>query len=187
MGRAEGTAALLAARGGEERAVRALRQLAEREVLSIVDGVGDAGTEASPPSFAALVQQAYDALVDDRQVTTADRLRFKAITAEVAEAAVAELLRKAREARARPVGLPTLGGGPTTLTPEQTDQLLALDHALQGLATLDPRLRSLTVWHYYGGLSEEELASFLDVSEAAVRRDLIKARGLIYRGFRAPS
>jgi RNA polymerase sigma factor (TIGR02999 family) len=49
--------------------------------------------------------------------------------------------------------------------------LVALDDALERLAALDPRKTSVVELRFFGGLSVEESAEVLKVSEVTVRRD----------------
>ncbi len=59
--------------------------------------------------------------------------------------------------------------------------VLSLDAALNQLAELDPRLAKIVEWRYFGGMSETEIASMLDVTERTVRREWRKARAFLYR------
>jgi len=54
---------------------------------------------------------------------------------------------------------------------EQDGDLLALDEALERVATVDPRKRRVVELRFFGGLSMEEAAEVLNVSEKTVRRD----------------
>src|SRR5215472_16068652 len=54
---------------------------------------------------------------------------------------------------------------------EQDGDLLALDEALERVATVDPRKRRVVELRFFGGLSMEEAAEVLTVSEKTVRRD----------------
>ena len=182
----EATQALIDLTNGRPEAQDKLRVIIDGQVRMMLDQLREVPPSSGPPSFSQLVHEVLEALVDTELVNDLDQIRFRALTSEVAEEAVAGLLREAKAAR-KAVTLPTRGRTPSSLSPVQTEQLLSLERALQDLAELDPRLRRLAIWHYYGGLSERELADYLEVSETSIRRDLIKARGLIYRGFRRPS
>jgi len=57
------------------------------------------------------------------------------------------------------------------VTREQNADLLALDEALRRLATVDPRRSRVVELRFFGGLSMEEAAEVLNVSEKTVRRD----------------
>jgi RNA polymerase sigma factor (TIGR02999 family) len=63
---------------------------------------------------------------------------------------------------------------------EQTEEVLALHEALERLAEFDPRLAKLVELRYFGGLSEQETAEALGVSDRTVRRDWVKAKAWLY-------
>ena len=50
--------------------------------------------------------------------------------------------------------------------------LVALDEALTRFATFDPRKAEIVELHFFGGLSNEEVAEALGISRATVQRDL---------------
>jgi RNA polymerase sigma factor (TIGR02999 family) len=76
------------------------------------------------------------------------------------------------------------GGGERPLTlddhdlaiDERADLVLAVDEALGRLERLSPRLRAVVELRFFLGLSEEESAEALGVTDRTVRRDWIKAR-----------
>jgi len=55
---------------------------------------------------------------------------------------------------------------------ERSRDLVALDSALTELDKIDPRKCKAVELRYFGGLSMEEIAHTLEVSEITVRRDL---------------
>ena len=65
------------------------------------------------------------------------------------------------------------------------EELIALDEALQRLHTVDPRLSRVVECRFFGGMTEQETAEALHVAVRTVRRDWIKARGLLYQALRA--
>ena len=66
-------------------------------------------------------------------------------------------------------------------TDPRADSLLELHEALDQLALLDPRLARVVECRFFGGMTELETAEALAVTERTVRRDWVKARGLLYR------
>jgi RNA polymerase sigma factor (sigma-70 family) len=58
---------------------------------------------------------------------------------------------------------------------------LALDDALNLLATFDERKSRLVELRYFGGLSVEETAEALGVSGITVKREWLKAKAWLYR------
>jgi RNA polymerase sigma factor (sigma-70 family) len=58
--------------------------------------------------------------------------------------------------------------------------LLALDEALNELATFDSRQRDLVELRYFAGLTIDEAAKALDVSTATVEREWAVAKSWLY-------
>jgi RNA polymerase sigma factor (sigma-70 family) len=62
------------------------------------------------------------------------------------------------------------------LTPEQSDDVLALHDALDRLEALDERQARIVEMHYFAGNSVDEIAAAVGVSERTVKRELQTAR-----------
>lgn len=58
-------------------------------------------------------------------------------------------------------------------------EMLAIDHALERLSRLDPRLARLVEMRYFADLDEDEIAFALGVTERTLRRDWRKARAFL--------
>ena len=58
-------------------------------------------------------------------------------------------------------------------------QLESLGDALESLERIDERAHRVVEMRYFGGLEIEEIASFLEVSPATVKRDWTKARAFL--------
>jgi RNA polymerase sigma-70 factor, ECF subfamily len=67
------------------------------------------------------------------------------------------------------------------VTEKRSEELLALDEALERLAAQDPRKSRIVELRYFGGLTEEETAAFLKLSDRTVRREWRMARTWLYR------
>ena len=59
---------------------------------------------------------------------------------------------------------------------DRDEELLALDEALQKLATADPRKAELVQLRYFGGVTSEQTAKVLGISVATAERDWAYAR-----------
>ncbi|MGH8193414.1 MAG: ECF-type sigma factor, partial [Woeseiaceae bacterium] len=64
---------------------------------------------------------------------------------------------------------------------EQADHLFALDVALTELQRMDARLGQVIELRFFAGLSVEDTARLLDVSERTVKRDWRVARAFLHR------
>ena len=60
------------------------------------------------------------------------------------------------------------------------EQFVALHEALARLAQVDPRQAQIVELRFFGGLTEEEVASALNVSTRTVKRDWTLARAWLY-------
>ena len=67
------------------------------------------------------------------------------------------------------------------VTEKRSEELLALDEALEKLAAQDPRKAQIVELRYFGGLTQEETAAFLKLSERTVRREWRMARTWLSR------
>jgi RNA polymerase sigma factor (TIGR02999 family) len=138
--------------------------------------------EAPGHTFATtdLVHEAYQRLVDQRQADWQSRAHFMAIAATAMRRI---LLQHARDRRAAKRGggiRPLELGEAPTFAPAEDDGLIALDEALAKLALLDGRLARVVECRYFGGMTTEETASVLGVSDRTVKRDWRTARAWLY-------
>ena len=58
----------------------------------------------------------------------------------------------------------------------QSDELLALNDALNALEKVEPRKAQVVEMRYFGGMSNQEVAAALDISLATVKRDWVVAK-----------
>jgi RNA polymerase sigma-70 factor, ECF subfamily len=129
----------------------------------------------------ALVHEAYLRLIDQRQVHWHNRAQFFAVAAQVMRRIVVDYARRRRRAKR--------GGGATHLsldeaaliTPVLAQQVLELDEALRRLTALDERKGRVVEMRYFGGLSVEEVAAVVGVSENTVISDWALAKAWLRR------
>jgi len=138
------------------------------------------GDRAGTLSSAALVHEAYLKLVDQTRADVRDRSHFFAIASKV--------MRRILVDRARRRGARKRGGGEAPIELEESrvaaaapaPEVVAIDEALERLERVDPRLAQTVELRFFGGLSVEETAAALGISEATVKRDWSKARLFLY-------
>jgi RNA polymerase sigma-70 factor, ECF subfamily len=119
----------------------------------------------------ALVNEAYVRLVDGAVVEWHDRAHFLAVAARI--------MRRILVDHARSRGARKRGGGEArvtfdealVVTAEAREDFVALDDALEALATFDERKSRVVELRFFGGLSVEETAAVLKVSVDTVMRD----------------
>jgi RNA polymerase sigma factor (TIGR02999 family) len=128
----------------------------------------------------ALVHEAYLRLVDQSRAQFSDRAHFFAVAAQMMRRVLIDHARRFR-ARKRGGDLRRVDLDRVEIPlDERADTLVALDEALTRLAALSPRLAQVVECRYFGGMTEEETAAALGVTDRTVRRDWVKAKGWIY-------
>ena len=125
-----------------------------------------------------LVHEAYLRLAGEKSVEVKNKAHFLGIAAQLMRWILVDYERGRRAAKR--------GGGATRLTldpsvalgPAQPEDvnLLALNEALDRLANLDPQQSRIVEMRYFGGLTIRDIAEFLGLSEATVRRSWSSAR-----------
>lgn len=129
----------------------------------------------------ALINEAYVRLVDQRNVHWANRSHFFAISAQIMRRILIDHARRHAYAKrgggAQQVSLEEVA----VVAREQSAEIIRLDEALKILAKMDPRRCHVVELRYFGGLSNEEIAGVLKVSENTVTRDWNLARAWLHQ------
>ena len=124
----------------------------------------------------ALVHEAFLRLVDQSRADWQSKTQFMAVASQLMRRLLVDHAR-ARAALKR--------GTPVTLDESrfdlgadllQSEEILAVDEALESLARLDPQQARVMELRYFGGLSVEEAAEVLGVSTRTVKRDSAMAK-----------
>jgi RNA polymerase sigma factor (TIGR02999 family) len=128
----------------------------------------------------ALVHEAYTRLVDYKRMQWQDRAHFFAVSAQLMRRILVDHARRRnikRGAGVRHVALDETAIVRSGANPD----LVALDDAMNTLASIDPRKVQVVEMRFFGGLSVEEIAELLKISEVTVKRDWKAARIWLYR------
>jgi RNA polymerase sigma factor (TIGR02999 family) len=119
----------------------------------------------------ALVHEAYLRLLESAHLNLEDRAHFLAVCARTMRRILVDLGRT-RQALKRGGNTPTLYLKEAIAVAGRPDaDLLAVDAALTALAGLDPRKSQVVELRFFGGLSNQETAEVLKISEPTVRRE----------------
>ncbi len=128
----------------------------------------------------ALVNEAWVKLADQSRVEWKGRAHFFGIAAQAMRRILVDHHRRRSAARRGGGQVITLVDDAASTFEDPLD-FLALDEALDELATLDPRAAKIVELRFFGGLSVEETAEVLDVSTPTVKRDWRTAKAWLYR------
>lgn len=166
---------------GDQTALTRLMPLLYEELHSMAESYlrGEPSGHTLQPT--ALVHEAYLRLVAQHLPDWQNRSHFFGVASQ--------LMRQILVDRAR-VQRATKRGGDSqkvsledavSFAPERSPDLLALDDALNGLATIDPRKCRVIELRFFGGLDIDETARALNISSATVGRELRVAKAWLYR------
>jgi RNA polymerase sigma factor (TIGR02999 family) len=132
-------------------------------------------------STTALVHELYLKLSHAQHAEWGDRAHFLAVAGvAMRHILVDRARRRTAEKRGGPQRHVTLDEA-LMGADSQAESLLELHDALDQLARLDERLARVVECRFFGGMTEQETAEALNITERTVRRDWIKARGLLYQ------
>jgi len=131
-----------------------------------------------------LVHEAYLRLINQEQMNWENRAQFFGLAAKIMRGLLVDHARRAQAEKR--------GGSNYSVSLSEADRigqhsdpdLLALDHALNKLATLEPRHSQIIEMRFFAGLTIEETALALGVSHATVERDWNLARAWLFRELR---
>jgi RNA polymerase sigma factor (TIGR02999 family) len=130
---------------------------------------------------AALVNEAYLRLVDQKQVQWQNRAHFFGIAAQMMRRILVDHARGHKAAK-RGAGMPVLALDEAVAEAQgRSVDLIGLDDALQKLEKIDPQQGKIVELRFFSGLSIEETATVLGISPATVKRDWAAARAWLYR------
>lgn len=134
----------------------------------------------------ALVNEAFMKLLKQDQISWQNRTHFFATAARVMRQVLVDYAR-ARNAQRRGAGEVRVPlGDHLALTEADYTTILAVDQALDQLKELDARQARVVELRFFAGLTEEEIAGLLEVSERTVKRDWIAARAWLHAELSAP-
>jgi RNA polymerase sigma-70 factor, ECF subfamily len=180
------TALLDAWSAGDDTALEQLLPLVEAELRRLARAYMARERRGHTLQTTALINEAFVRLTGARTVRWQDRAHFLGISAR--------LMRRVLVDHARTRGYQKRGGGAfrTTLnealavSPPPSVDLVALDRALEKLAAVDQRKSRVVEMRFFGGMSVEETAVALHVSEDTIKRDWRLAKLWLLRELEGP-
>jgi RNA polymerase sigma factor (TIGR02999 family) len=167
--------------GGDQDALPRLVEASYAELAKIASGCLSGERTEQSMQANSLVHAAYLRLVDIKRLDWRDRAHFFAMAARVMRRILVE------QARAR--ACVTHGGHlhkvnfdeALTISAGSDVTLTRLDDALCGLAEFDARKAQVVEMRYFGGLTAEEIAAVLGISQQSVNRDWTLAKAWLAR------
>lgn len=129
---------------------------------------------------AGLVSETYLRLLAQQRTDWQDRAHFFAVAARIMRNLLTDYARtRGRDKRDSDLRV-TLDES-IAAQREPSPDLLALDEALDRLSAIDRRKAQIVELRYFVGLSVEETAEAIDVSDITVKREWLKAKAWLFR------
>lgn len=156
---------------GNEAALEQLLPLVEAELRRLARSYMARERRGHTLQTTALVNEAFVRLIDTKGLRWQDRSHFLGISAR--------LMRRVLVDHARSRGYQKRGGGAERVTftdaldiaQEPAMNVIDLDRALEALAAVDARKAKVVELRFFGGLTVEETADVLHVSNDTIKRD----------------
>jgi len=171
---------------GDRSALDLLTPVVYGELRKIAESYLRGEREGHTLQPTALVNEAWLRLAKPAQVSFENRKQFFGLAAQVMRRVLVDYARATRANKR--------GGGETSLplnslevaVSSDLDQFLALDQAIERLATFSPRQARIVELRYFAGLNGEEMAGLLAVSAATISREQKSAEAWLSRAMASP-
>jgi RNA polymerase sigma-70 factor (ECF subfamily) len=175
------TRLLIAWGGGDQEAMGQLGTVLDQELHRLASRHIAGERRGHILQTTALVNEAYIKLIDWKSVQWQNRAQFFAMASRIMRHILVDYARAQHRQRRGGSALQVGLSEAANLPQHDSNDISALDEALQALELLAPRQGRIVELRFFGGLSLEETAEVLEVSVGTVRRDWSLARAWLYR------
>ena len=175
------TLMLQAWREGDRSALEKLTPLVEAELRRLAHHYLARERSDHTLQTTALINEAWLRLIDWKQVSWQNRAHFFGVSARLMRYILVGFARTRKQQKR--------GGGAqhvsldeaAAVSADRSDDLVALDDALQALARYDPRKCQIVELRFFGGLSVNETAEVMRLSPITIIREWNKAKAWLYQ------
>ena len=167
--------------GGDEGALGKLIALVQPELHRLAHHYMSRERTGHTLQTTALLDEAYLRLVDNTKRNWQNRAHFVAAVAQLMRRIMVDHARQRHSLKRGSGALKVTLDDAALVTETRSEELLALDEALERLAVQDRRKSQIVELRYFGGLTTEEMAVFLKLSHRTVEREWNMAKAWLYR------
>jgi RNA polymerase sigma-70 factor (ECF subfamily) len=128
-----------------------------------------------------LIHETYLKLVHQHRVKWQNRAQFFGVSAQLMRRILVDRARRNKRVKRGGGALRLSLDQATLISPKPPVALTDFDEALTRLADLDPRKARIVELRFFGGLSVEETAEFLNISPVTVMRDWKMAKAWLHK------
>ncbi len=166
---------------GDEGALEQLAPLVEKELHRLAHKYMSRERPGQTLQTTALVNEVYLRLIDIQQVSWQNRAHFFAISARMMRRILTDFARSRRYLKRGGAAVQVSWDEALAVSEEPDADIVAIDAALSKLAEVDPRKSQVVELRFFGGLSVEETAEVLKISQQTVMRDWKFAKAWLMR------
>src|SRR5262245_3993747 len=178
----EVTQLLIAWSKGDEEAFKQLVPLVHTELYQLAKARLKNERKNHSLEPAALVNEAYIRLVDEKAVEWKNRAHFFAIASERMRQILVDHARRRKRKKRYAIMVSLTGAGEQAVG--FSSEIIAVNEALETLAEAAPRQTRIVVLRYFGGLTVDEVAEVLKIAPRTVEREWKSARAWLYSRLR---
>ena len=168
---------------GDQEALEALVPMVYKELREIARHHLQRERPGHTLQSAALVNEAYLRLLDQRPFDTENRAHFLAVASRLMRQILVDHERTHGAVKRGADRIVELDAS-LILPQEKATDVVALDDALQHLAKLDEQQCQIVELKFFGGLATEEIAEVLGISASTVKRDWNVAKAWLTRAMK---
>jgi RNA polymerase sigma factor (TIGR02999 family) len=177
----EVTLMLQAWTAGDQAALEKLTPLVEAELRRLAHHYLARERSDHTLQTTALINEAWLRLIDWKQVSWQNRAHFFGVSARLMRYILVDFAR-ARKQHKRGGAAPHVSlDEAAAVSADRSDDLVALDDALQALARYDPRKCQIVELRFFGGLTVDETAEAMRLSPITIIREWNKAKAWLYQ------
>ncbi|MBI5087121.1 MAG: sigma-70 family RNA polymerase sigma factor [Acidobacteria bacterium] len=162
---------LIAWREGDRSALDRLVPAVEGELRRIAHAYLSRERSDSDLQTTAVINEVYIRLIDTERVNCEDRSHFYAICAQVMRRVLVDRARARKTVKRGCEAVHVSFDEACPVSQERLTDILIIDEALETLTRMDPRKGAVVEMRFFGGLSVEETAQALQISQESVMRD----------------
>lgn len=177
----EVTDLLVAWGNGDEVALEKLAPLIHSELYRLASCYMSRESPGHPLQPSALINEAYVRLINWNNGRWQNREHFFGVAAQMMRRILVDVARRRPRTSQGAPALQVSIEKAIDFAEEPEADLVALDEALADLARMDERKSRIVELRFFGGLSVEETAAVLEISEATVIREWNKAKAWLYQ------
>jgi RNA polymerase sigma-70 factor, ECF subfamily len=166
---------------GDQSALDKLLPLVEKELHRLAHSYMRRENPDHTLQTTALVNEAYLKLIDQKKTRWQNRAHFFGIAARIMRRILMNYARDQQRLKRGGGAVQVSLSEVADISLNKSADLLALDEALERLAETDERKARVVELRYFGGLSVEETAEVLGISEITVLRDWKFAKAWLLR------